>query len=79
MRAQSTGEITYNGFRLGEFVPQKTAAYISQNDVHDGEMTVKEILDFSARCQGAGRRYGEPPQHVGAGACLSLLLLILQK
>ena len=53
------GEVTYNGFALGEFVPQKTAAYISQNDVHDGEMTVKEVLDFSARCQGVGQRYGE--------------------
>uniref|UniRef100_A0A1D1YG49 Pleiotropic drug resistance protein 12 n=3 Tax=Anthurium amnicola TaxID=1678845 RepID=A0A1D1YG49_9ARAE len=51
------GEVTYNGHRLSEFVPQKTAAYISQNDVHVGEMTVKETLDFSARCQGVGTRY----------------------
>uniref|UniRef100_A0A5B6YTB6 Putative Pleiotropic drug resistance protein 12 n=1 Tax=Davidia involucrata TaxID=16924 RepID=A0A5B6YTB6_DAVIN len=51
------GEITYNGHRLNEFVPQKTSAYISQNDVHIGEMTVKETLDFSARCQGVGSRY----------------------
>ncbi|KAI0487906.1 hypothetical protein KFK09_027729 [Dendrobium nobile] len=54
---KATGEITYNGYRLNEFVPQKTAAYISQNDVHVGEMTVKETLDFSARCQGVGARY----------------------
>ncbi|KAI5651241.1 hypothetical protein M9H77_37246 [Catharanthus roseus] len=51
------GNITYNGHRLNEFVPQKTSAYISQNDVHVGEMTVKETLDFSARCQGVGSRY----------------------
>ncbi|KAM7471773.1 hypothetical protein LguiA_009956 [Lonicera macranthoides] len=51
------GEITYNGHGLKEFVPQKTSAYISQNDVHVGEMTVKETLDFSARCQGVGSRY----------------------
>ncbi|KAL4033708.1 hypothetical protein IC575_006813 [Cucumis melo] len=51
------GEITYNGNKLNEFVPQKTSAYISQNDVHIGEMTVKETLDFSARCQGVGTRY----------------------
>ncbi|CAL9131904.1 unnamed protein product [Musa acuminata var. zebrina] len=50
-------EISYNGYRLDEFVPQKTAAYISQNDVHVGEMTVKETFDFSARCQGVGARY----------------------
>ncbi|KAF3333372.1 ABC transporter G family member 42 [Carex littledalei] len=52
-----TGEITYNGYALNEFVPQKTAAYISQTDVHVGEMTVKETFDFSARCQGIGTKY----------------------
>ncbi|CAN6201350.1 unnamed protein product [Urochloa humidicola] len=52
-----SGEVTYNGFALDEFVPQKTAAYISQTDVHVGEMTVKETLDFSARCQGVGTKY----------------------
>ncbi|XXG48128.1 hypothetical protein AAC387_Pa02g2653 [Persea americana] len=51
------GEVSYNGHQLDEFVPQKTSAYISQNDVHIGEMTVKETLDFSARCQGVGSRY----------------------
>lgn len=55
---QVEGEITYNGHKLNEFVPRKTSAYISQNDVHIGEMTVKETLDFSARCQGIGTRYG---------------------
>ncbi|XP_010527497.1 PREDICTED: ABC transporter G family member 29-like, partial [Tarenaya hassleriana] len=52
-----TGKITYNGHGLEEFVPQKTSAYISQNDVHVGVMTVKETLDFSARCQGVGTRH----------------------
>ena len=52
------GEVTYNGHKMNEFVPRKTSAYISQNDVHIGEMTVKETLDFSARCQGVGSRYG---------------------
>ncbi|CAL5199946.1 unnamed protein product [Lathyrus oleraceus] len=51
------GEISYNGYKFNEFVPRKTSAYISQNDVHLGEMTVKETLDFSARCQGVGTRY----------------------
>ncbi|XP_024968958.1 ABC transporter G family member 35-like isoform X4 [Cynara cardunculus var. scolymus] len=50
------GEITYNGHKLTEFEPRKTSAYISQNDVHVGEMTVKETLDFAARCQGIGSR-----------------------
>ena len=48
----------YNGYKLNEFVPQKTSTYVSQNDVHAGEMTVKETLDFSARFQGIGARYG---------------------
>ncbi|KAB2008040.1 hypothetical protein ES319_D10G071300v1 [Gossypium barbadense] len=51
------GDVTYNGYKLKEFVARKTSAYISQNDVHVGEMTVKETLDFSARCQGVGTRY----------------------
>uniref|UniRef100_A0A1J3IHM4 ABC transporter G family member 35 n=4 Tax=Noccaea caerulescens TaxID=107243 RepID=A0A1J3IHM4_NOCCA len=52
-----SGEVTYNGHGLNEFVPIKTSAYISQNDLHVGIMTVKETLDFSARCQGVGARY----------------------
>nr|XP_023908151.1 pleiotropic drug resistance protein 1-like isoform X2 [Quercus suber] len=42
---------------MNEFVPQRTAAYISQYDLHIGEMTVRETLCFSARCQGVGSRY----------------------
>nr|XP_027114920.1 pleiotropic drug resistance protein 3-like isoform X1 [Coffea arabica] len=53
---QVTGEITYNGYKFSEFVPQKTSAYISQYDIHIPEMTVRETLDFSARCQGVGSR-----------------------
>jgi len=56
---QVSGDITYNGYQLDEFVPRKTSAYISQNDLHVGIMTVKETLDFSARCQGVGTRYGK--------------------
>ncbi|GLT42700.1 hypothetical protein SLA2020_166860 [Shorea laevis] len=51
-----TGEITYNGYKLSEFVPQKTSAYVSQYDLHISEMTVRETLDFSAHCQGIGSR-----------------------
>ena len=55
---QIQGSITYNGHTMNEFVPQRTTSYISQHDVHLGEMTVRETLAFSARCQGAGTRYG---------------------
>ncbi|XP_009596530.1 pleiotropic drug resistance protein 1-like [Nicotiana tabacum] len=52
-----TGKVSYNGHELHEFVPQRTAAYISQHDLHIGEMTVRETLEFSARCQGVGSRF----------------------
>ncbi|XP_051134658.1 pleiotropic drug resistance protein 2-like [Andrographis paniculata] len=52
-----TGKITYCGHEFHEFVPQRTCAYISQHDVHHGEMTVRETLDFSGRCLGVGTRY----------------------
>ena len=54
---QVSGKITYCGHELTEFVPQRTCAYISQNDLHNGEMTVRETLDFSGRCLGVGTRY----------------------
>lgn len=50
--------MTYNGHGMDEFIPHGTSAYISQHDVHIGEMTVRETLAFSARCQGVGPRYG---------------------
>ncbi|KAK1568227.1 hypothetical protein Q3G72_021942 [Acer saccharum] len=53
---QVMGEISYNGYKFNEFVPQKTSTYISQNDLHISEMTVRETLDFSAHCQGLGSR-----------------------
>ncbi|CAD6230889.1 unnamed protein product [Miscanthus lutarioriparius] len=52
-----SGKVTYNGHGMIEFVPERTAAYISQHDLHIGEMTVRETLAFSARCQGVGTRY----------------------
>ncbi|KAL3718276.1 hypothetical protein ACJRO7_003420 [Eucalyptus globulus] len=52
-----TGKITYCGHEFSEFVPQRTCAYISQHDLHHGEMTVRETLDFSGRCLGVGTRY----------------------
>ncbi|KAL0447518.1 UNVERIFIED_CONTAM: Pleiotropic drug resistance protein 1 [Sesamum latifolium] len=54
---KTSGRITYNGHGMEEFVPQRTAAYISQHDLHIGEMTVRETLAYSARFQGVGSRY----------------------
>ncbi|KAJ1697900.1 hypothetical protein LUZ63_006412 [Rhynchospora breviuscula] len=54
---QTSGRITYCGHELSEFVPQMSSAYISQHDLHNGEMTVRETIDFSARCLGVGTRF----------------------
>ncbi len=56
---QATGKVTYNGHEFHEFIPQRTSAYISQRDIQTAEMTVRETLDFSGRCQGVGSRFGE--------------------
>lgn len=56
---QVTADISYNGYNLNEFNPHKTSAYISQYDRHISELTVRETLDFAARCQGVGDRAGK--------------------
>ncbi|CAA0839123.1 ABC transporter G family member 40 [Striga hermonthica] len=53
----SGGSVRYNGHGMKEFIAQRTAAYVSQHDVHIGEMTVRETLAFSARCQGVGTNH----------------------
>lgn len=55
-----SGRITYNGHSLNEFVPQRTSAFVSQQDCHVAEMTVRETLEFAGRCQGVGSKYGKP-------------------
>ncbi|KAF3671253.1 Pleiotropic drug resistance protein 6 [Capsicum annuum] len=52
-----SGRVTYNGHDLKEFVPQRTTAYVSQRDSHIAEMTVRETLEFSGRCQGIGFKH----------------------
>lgn len=52
-----SGKVTYCGHDLNEFVSQRLCAYIGQNDLHYGEMTTRETLDFSGRCLGVGTRY----------------------
>ncbi|QCE00887.1 ABC transporter G family member 31 [Vigna unguiculata] len=50
---KTTGSITYNGSDVDDFYVRRTSAYISQTDDHVAELTVRECLDFGARCQGA--------------------------
>ena len=57
---QVFGDITYNGKRLNQFQAVHTSAYVDQNDLHQAELTVRETLDFAARCQGIGHKAGQP-------------------
>lgn len=56
---QITGEITYNGVTFKGFIPQRTAAYIEQVDLHLPELTVRETMNFAARVQGVGHKAGQ--------------------
>lgn len=73
---QVSGDITYNGETFASFVPQRTAAYVDQTDVHTPDLTVRETLDFAARCQGVTLKKGQPfpasrpTCHVIAKACV---------
>ncbi|MCO5548613.1 hypothetical protein L7F22_002073 [Adiantum nelumboides] len=44
---QDSGNVTYNGHKLQEFIPQRTSAYISQHDTQYGMLTVRETFDFT--------------------------------
>lgn len=51
---QVSGKVSYNGHELHEFLPERTAVYVEQEDQHMPELTVRETFNFSARCQGVG-------------------------
>lgn len=56
---KKSGVVTYNGTALDEFCVRRTSAYIGQTDNHLGELTVRETLDFAAKCQGASENWQE--------------------
>ena len=56
--AQVKGKVTYNDRELNRFVVHRTAAFMDQQDEHIPCLTVRETLNFSARCQGSGQRPG---------------------
>ena len=58
-RVPVAGEVTYNGHSFRDFIPERAAALVQQRDVHAGELTVRETLDFAARCQGCHTRQAE--------------------
>ncbi|XP_020230451.1 ABC transporter G family member 31, partial [Cajanus cajan] len=60
-----TGTITYNGHAADEFYVRRTSAYISQTDNHIAELTVRETLDFGARCQGAKEGFAAYTNELG--------------
>ncbi|KAK7385522.1 hypothetical protein VNO78_31244 [Psophocarpus tetragonolobus] len=62
---KKTGSITYNGNEIDEFYVRRTSAYISQTDDHIAELTVRETLDFGARCQGAEEGFAAYTSELG--------------
>ncbi|CAJ1970634.1 unnamed protein product [Sphenostylis stenocarpa] len=62
---KKTGNITYNGHEIDEFYVRRTSAYISQTDDHVAELTVRETLDFGARCQGAEEGFAAYTSELG--------------
>lgn len=57
---QLSGSVTYNGKPFSDFQPLRTANYVEQVDTRlNPEMTVRETLDYSARCQGSGLKKGK--------------------
>ncbi|XP_051142940.1 ABC transporter G family member 31-like [Andrographis paniculata] len=54
---KESGTITYNGHKFEEFYVRRACSYISQTDNHIAEMTVRETIDFAARCQGSGEEF----------------------
>uniref|UniRef100_A0A0E0JZB8 ABC transporter domain-containing protein n=1 Tax=Oryza punctata TaxID=4537 RepID=A0A0E0JZB8_ORYPU len=54
---QVSGNITYYGHKFSEFYPERTSTYVSQHDLHNAELTIREMLDFSRRCLGIRSRY----------------------
>ena len=60
LSVQIEGSVTYNGRPFSAFQPLRTANYVEQNDTRlIPEMTVRETLNFSARCQGSGLKKGK--------------------
>ncbi|MFS8007344.1 putative ABC-2 type transporter, plant PDR ABC transporter associated [Helianthus anomalus] len=55
-----SGDVSYCGHQLSEFIPQRTYAYISPHNLHTGEMTVRETLEFSGRCLGTALKQTDP-------------------
>ena len=59
--AQTSGRVTYNGYSTDEFVVQRTAAYVDQQDNHIAELTVSgahlqsHALYICFQCQVAAR------------------------
>ena len=78
--------MTYNGENLTAFYPERTAAYVPQDDVHIAKLQAQETLDFSARVQGPGTLPGMHTtplkhSHTHASACTTTVryqLLVCQ-
>uniref|UniRef100_A0ACD5ZVW4 Uncharacterized protein n=2 Tax=Avena sativa TaxID=4498 RepID=A0ACD5ZVW4_AVESA len=51
------GKLMYNGEEVNSLTPQHLHAYISQYDLHNAEMTVRETIDFSSNMLGTSNEF----------------------
>jgi hypothetical protein len=67
-----SGTVTYNGYSTDEFVVQRTAAYVDQQDNHIAELTVRSAQTKSAPVR-AGHKASSPACKVASAAAPGLL------
>lgn len=51
---QVYGSIKYNGLSFDQFASERAAVYVEQTDEQIALLTVRDTLEFAARCQGTG-------------------------
>ena len=54
---QLRGKVMYNA-ETSSSTPQYLCAYVSQNDLHHPEMTVRETINFASNMLGANNEFG---------------------
>ena len=54
---QLHGKVMYNA-ETSSSTPQYLCAYVSQNDLHHPEMTVRETINFASNMLGANNEFG---------------------
>lgn len=67
----------YNGQEVNFSTPQYMHAYISQYDLHNADMTVRETIDFSSKMLGTNNEFGEEPSWASCATGVTYILQLL--